>query len=349
MASEDAEELTVTSEVHHFSKEDVIDGSEGDMSTISQVSQQIDKSQEVEDEDLFECILGANGQVVLWSAKRETVLSRFDFVYPPYMTSCEDSKIMKAVVDADGDLQVTRKNTLHKKEGVVLIEQYLFLSKEREHQSATTLDLVGEQVWRGALFLADFILHHPEIFKNANILELASGVGLTSIVAGMLAKKVVITDVDRGDILTLIDRNVERNRELMKAEIFVKEIDFYDHATIDETYESLKDISVIMAADTIYHNQLTDQFFRTILRLMSEPPNKTMYVALEKRFVFTIEDMDTVAPCYDYFLDRIDWLRCQNLSTIDWTIEEVPIEFKQYFIYEKTRHLVLWKIAAELK
>lgn len=35
----------------------------------------------------------------------------------------------------------------------------------------------------------------------------------------------------------------------------------------------------------IYHNQLTDQFFRTILRLMSEPPNKTMYVALEKRYV----------------------------------------------------------------
>lgn len=297
MASEDSEELTVTSEVHHFSKEEVIDGSSG------------------------------------------AVLSRFDFVYPSYMTTCEGSKIMKAVADADGDLQVTRKNNLHKKEGVVLIE----------HQSATTLDLVGEQVWRGALFLADFILHHPEIFKNANILELASGVGLTSIVAGMLAKKVVITDVDRGDILTLIDRNVERNREIMKAEILVKEIDFYDHATIDENFESLKDISVIMAADTIYHNQLTDQFFRTILRLMCEPPNKTMYVALEKRFVFTIEEMDTVAPCYDYFLDRIEWLRCQNLSTINWTIEEVPIDFKQYFIYEKTRHLVLWKIAAELK
>lgn len=297
MASEDSEELTVTSEVHHFSKEEVIDGSSG------------------------------------------AVLSRFDFVYPSYMTPCEGSKIMKAVADADGDLQVTRRNNLHKKEGVVLIE----------HQSATTLDLVGEQVWRGALFLADFILHHPEIFKNANILELASGVGLTSIVAGMLAQKVVITDVDRGDILTLIDRNVERNREIMKAEILVKEIDFYDHATIDENFESLKDISVIMAADTIYHNQLTDQFFRTILRLMCEPPNKTMYVALEKRFVFTIEDMDTVAPCYDYFLDRIEWLRCQNLSTINWTIEEVPIDFKQYFIYEKTRHLVLWKIAAELK
>lgn len=49
------------------------------------------------------------------------VLSRFDFVYPSYMTTCEGSKIMKAVADADGDLQVTRKNNLHKKEGVVLI------------------------------------------------------------------------------------------------------------------------------------------------------------------------------------------------------------------------------------
>lgn len=62
-----------------------------------------------------------------------------------------------------------------------------------EQQSATIIDLVGEQVWRGALLLADFIFHHPEIFKNANILELASGVGLTSIVASMIVKKVLIT------------------------------------------------------------------------------------------------------------------------------------------------------------
>lgn len=62
-----------------------------------------------------------------------------------------------------------------------------------EHQSATTLDLVGEQVWRGAFFLADYILHNAHLFKNANIIELASGVGLTSIVAAMLANKVIIT------------------------------------------------------------------------------------------------------------------------------------------------------------
>ncbi|XP_037783400.1 methyltransferase-like protein 22 isoform X1 [Penaeus monodon] len=256
------------------------------------------------------------------------VLSRYEFVYPAYMTSGEDNKKMKAQ-----GRPVTKKNSHIKKEGVLLIEQ----------QSATTLDLVGEQVWRGALLLADFIFHHPEIFKNANILELASGVGLTSIVASMTAKKVLVTDVDRGDIFSLIDRNFKRNKALVKAETLVKEIDFDNHATIDENSESLKDISIILAADIIYHNQLTDLFFKTVLRLMSEPPNKILYVAQEKRYVFSF------AFCYEYFLDRIEWLRSQNSSTINWTIEEVPIDFKQYFVYEKSQNLVLWKISAQLK
>lgn len=33
----------------------------------------------------------------------------------------------------------------------------------------------------------------------------------------------------------------------------------------------------------VYSNPLTDEFFRTVLRLMTDPPDKTMYIALEKR------------------------------------------------------------------
>ena len=62
-----------------------------------------------------------------------------------------------------------------------------------EHQNATTIELVGEQVWRGALFLADFILHHHHILKGQHVLEVASGVGLTSVVAAMLAAKTTVT------------------------------------------------------------------------------------------------------------------------------------------------------------
>ncbi|XP_045612495.1 methyltransferase-like protein 22 isoform X3 [Procambarus clarkii] len=300
---------TVTSEVHHFSKEESLDPSRGGKekfghNEVSKLHQMAETSRgcrhvsreattpqddEEEEEEEFECLLGANGQVVLWSSRRE------------------------------------------------------------KHQSATTLDLVGEQVWRGALFMADFILNNPDIFRDAHILEVASGVGLTSIVAAMLAKQVIISDIDRGDILELIDRNIKRNTDLLKASVEVKEIDFFNHATIDEIMDVKKSVSILLAADVVYHDQLTDAFFRTILRLMSDPPNKSLYVALEKRFVFTQEDMDTVAPCYEHFLQGLEWLASQNLSQIDWTMEQLSTDFEQYFTYERTRHLVLWKIQATLK
>lgn len=53
---------------------------------------------------------------------------------------------------------------------------------------------MGLQVWRGALLLSDYLLHlGPEKLKNSTILELGSGVGLTSIVASKFAKNVICT------------------------------------------------------------------------------------------------------------------------------------------------------------
>ena len=62
-----------------------------------------------------------------------------------------------------------------------------------EYSVSTELQLVGLQVWRGAFVLADYILCHPEIFAKKNILELGSGVGLTSIVASLLANEIICT------------------------------------------------------------------------------------------------------------------------------------------------------------
>lgn len=68
------------------------------------------------------------------------------------------------------------------------------------------------------------------------------------------------------------------------------------------------------------------------------------------RYVFTIEDMNTVAPCYDYFVRGLEWLKSQETSIISWHIEELQTQdLPQYFTYERTRHLVLWKIEANIK
>lgn len=74
-----------------------------------------------------------------------------------------------------------------------------------------------------------------------------------------------------------------------------------------------------------------------------------VFPVISTRYVFTVDDLDTVAPMYEYFLEKLDWLKCQNLSQIDWTIEELSPHFEQYFTYERVRHLVLYKIQAKLK
>lgn len=268
------------------------------------------------------------------------VLTTFDFTYPDHLApKISEETCKKTLVDADGDLDVIRKKD-DKQDGVILIE----------HQNSTSLDLVGEQVWRGAIFLGDFILHNPQIFKGCNVLELAAGVGMTSVVVGMLAKKVVITDVDKGDILEMVHRNLKRNEDKIVADVQVKELDFFNLDTVDDMIEDIHNTTIVIAADVVYHNQLTDGFFNAVLRIMSEPPDKTLYIALEKRFVFTVENLETCCPMYDYFVTQLDWLWKQRQDSISWTIEQVDSDsFPQYFSYDRTRNLVLWKIQARNK
>ena len=78
------------------------------------------------------------------------------------------------------------------------------------------------------------------------------------------------------------------------------------------------------------------------------------------RYVFTMADMDTVAPCYEYFLQCLEKLQRRTVpasnaltkgsdcTSLLWSVTQVD-HFPQYFSYERTRHLVLWKIDATLK
>ena len=55
------------------------------------------------------------------------------------------------------------------------------------------MNLVGEQVWRGALFLCDYIMYNKDVFNNKCVLELGAGTGLTSIIAAHYSKHVICT------------------------------------------------------------------------------------------------------------------------------------------------------------
>ncbi|KAF6272401.1 methyltransferase like 22 [Rhinolophus ferrumequinum] len=82
-----------------------------------------------------------------------------------------------------------------------------------EHTMATPLEDVGKQVWRGALFLADYILFQWDLFQGCTVLELGAGTGLASIVAATVAQTVYCTDVG-ADLLAMCQRNVALNSHL---------------------------------------------------------------------------------------------------------------------------------------
>ncbi|KZC09483.1 Methyltransferase-like protein 22 [Dufourea novaeangliae] len=240
-----------------------------------------------------------------------------------------------------------------------------------KHYTSTKLQHVGLQVWRGALLLADYILSNPDLFKNKTVLELGAGVGLTSIVASFLAKEVICTEplmklaallvkrwennstrtwltpeslnnVDVEGILRLIRRNFLRNNDYVRSRIYVKELDFLN-VTWPTFYEKrMKEATIILAADVIYDENITEGFVQTLKKLLNSEVPKVVYIALEKRYVFTTANMDTTAPMYEEFLKRIETEK-QN-----WHIEYIKIDFPRYFKYDRLKQMILMKIENKL-
>lgn len=89
----------------------------------------------------------------------------------------------------------------------------------------------------------------------------------------------------------------------------------------------------------IYDDKITAGFVATLSRLFnSARRGRVAYVALEKRYVFTLADLDAVAPMYEEFL------RCVSRAGLDWKIDEVTLDFPQYFKYDRLKQLILMRI-----
>ncbi|RZC35833.1 methyltransferase-like protein 22, partial [Asbolus verrucosus] len=143
---------------------------------------------------------------------------------------------------------------------------------------------------------------------------------------------IIEIDVDKGGLLQLIESNILRNKHLTKHPITVLELDFTSQVLPREIVATLAKIPIVIAADVIYDDVITEAFVRTVAHVLSKPPKRSVYIALEKRYVFTIADCDAVAPCYEYYMECL-----QKLENVH--MEEVPLNFPQYFHYERVKEL----------
>ncbi|CAH1400202.1 unnamed protein product [Nezara viridula] len=159
----------------------------------------------------------------------------------------------------------------------------------------------------------------------------------------MFAKEVICTDIADEGLLDMIKRNIKRNESIIKADVSVLPLDFYSDHYSEELTKKLENVDIILAADVIYDNDLTEAFVKTLIKLLNTPKKKKFYIALEKRYVFTLADMDTVAPCYEHFLSI--FLKASRRSPMcAWRVKEMNIDFEQRFKYERSKHLVMWEI-----
>lgn len=85
---------------------------------------------------------------------------------------------------------------------------------------------------------------------------------------------------------------------------------------------------------------------KTLIRILdpngtNQSKDKQVFIALEKRYVFTVADLDTLAPCYEYFVQRVNELR---KTTINWKLDAVNTDFPQYFNYERSKELIMMRL-----
>lgn len=71
---------------------------------------------------------------------------------------------------------------------------------------------------------------------------------------------------------------------------------------------------------------------------------KEIYIALEKRYVFTVADLDVAAPCYEYFLQCLEKAQSPEHPI---RRDMININFPQYFSYERSNDLVIMRLKIE--
>lgn len=237
-----------------------------------------------------------------------------------------------------------------------------------EHEMGTPLRSVGLQVWSGALLLTDFILSNPEMFKDATVLEIGCGAGLVAIAcAKFLCRKAYACDLDGMGILELCGANAEKNG--VDKRLLLRELDLLDDecplfcktftnrrvqgGPYSWTEENIKDFNasctIIVAADIIYENSVTFAFIQRLYHLLRPTkigiPRK-LFLALEKRFQFTVDDEEVRAPAWDFLFETLEASNADRLER-DSTEQKIVAEqvdlVPQWIVYERAKEVELWQ------
>jgi predicted nicotinamide N-methyase len=258
--------------------------------------------------------------------------------------------------DSDGDLDITSR--IEKSKNVLFIR----------HKMQTTIDQVGYQLWRATFFLADFLLqNHQHVLEGKYAVELGAGLGFVSLICSQYTKHFYATDME--EIIKQAELNWSLNTNDSQNErdkLRFKELNWSNYETFllprevqnsPNAYNLSKfdldlfeKTDVLLAADVVYDDILTNKLMNTIYRLMTfgERKRKVCLIANEKRINFNIHSLCVTDTAYDYFVQCLNDLN-------EYEDIERGYSFKTHLIdtnhlpkyvcnYKRNDYLSIWQI-----
>ena len=205
-------------------------------------------------------------------------------------------------------------------DGDILLERKKLTRLTIMHEGATTLHSVGLQIWPASILLGDFFLHESAAGRMSKgcVIELGAGCsGIPSLVMAKIrpsmTQPIFVTDAHEPSLeclkVNLLANGVSHLR-IRKTDWMAEDEEILVSKNLKSfgwTAEDLKDIDseegvTLLAADCIYDECLTEAMLDVAYKLMKRSKGSAvLYVSCEKRFTFTIRDLDSKAPAFDHF------------------------------------------------
>jgi predicted nicotinamide N-methyase len=287
------------------------------------------------------------------------------------LDTCEDSELPPSApnkrlrYDEDGDVELRRPRP-----GAAA--EYLTIT----HSMATPIRDVGLQLWLGAFLLCDFVLHFSTCFTDVGALELGCGPGLVGIALARFAapKPLFVTDAFE-KVLILAQQNLELNAGRDSGRVL--RLDWTHELRQSATGDmfgwtgadiaDLDKVEYLFASDVIYDDSLVDALFLRLRTLLTG--GKVLYMAMEKRYNFSLEELKVAANGYTRFCSHVhvvspaggvdpqELMRGVGSGTSSTNIQggitpepgkfiaqQIRADFPQRFEYQRTKDLELWRI-----